>query len=209
MPVRSRCRALWPVALPLALALSACMPPHGDRDRIFGPYMDGPGIVAPERSIVVIPASYQEPLAVRREVRDSLLVERVVLPNDTALRGENEIRVQTRHRGTPYSGFFSGPLRSPFTKTAVARRVNEEFAGFDSITLPLERANRRGLYRYVVAEDGAEATCVYAWQMVDRTAEVSGNLNTYAIDFRTCSSTVRDAERLVRLFDDLDITPYL
>lgn len=174
----------------------------------FSPYMEGPEPVALERSIVELPAELREQrLAVRREVVETLLVERVVLDNDTARPGENAVRVQTRHRGMPYVRIFSGPLQNPFTQSSIGRRVDDEFAGFERITPPIDRSNQHGPYRYVAAT-AADAACVLAWQMVDSVAAVSGNTNTYAVDFRFCASG-ESPDRLIALFDQIRVQPHL
>lgn len=194
--------------LSTAVLLGGCVDMYVTTREGFSPYMDGPEPVAPERSVVVLPDDLAEArLAVYRKVEDTLLHERVVLANNTALPGENVVALQTRYRGTPYRRFFSGPLRNPFTRESVQARVAEEFGGFDEISRPLDRTNRHGPYRYVIARDGG-TSCVYAWQLIDSAAAITGTINTYAIDYRVCDRR-RPAEELIALFDGVGLQPYL
>ena len=188
--------------------LGGCVDMHATTRAGFSPYMEGPEPVAPERSIIQLPADLMEArLAVYREVDDTLLQERVVLANNTALRGENVVALQTRYRGTPYRRFFSGPLRNPFTPEGVRARIADEFSDLAQVSRPLDRVNRHGPYRYVVARD-QEVACVYAWQLIDDAAAITGDVHTYAVDYRVCDRT-RPAEELIALFDGIQLQPYL
>ncbi|MDX1540093.1 MAG: cellulose biosynthesis protein BcsN [Geminicoccaceae bacterium] len=205
MPRPARC---WIAVAPLLGLLVGCVDLPDPTRAGFSPYMEGPEEVAPERSIVMLPPELEtERLAVRRQVVETLLTERVVLANDTARPGENAVRVQTRHRGMPYMRVFSGPLRNPFTQRSVELRVEEEFPGFERVTRPIDRTNQYGPYRYVAATAN-DAACVFAWQMMDGVAAVSGNVNTYAVDFRFCTSD-GDPDRLIALFDQIRLQPHL
>jgi hypothetical protein len=198
----------WIGLLPALVLLAGCADLPGPTRAGFSPYMVGPEATALQRSIVVLPPDLEDRrLAVWREVDKTLLIERVVLANDTATRGENVVRVRTRHRGMPYFRVFSGPLRNPFTPDAVAQAVKAEFEGFHKITLPIDRVNQHGPYRYITAAED-DTTCVFAWQMIDDVAEITGNVNTYAVDFRFCARG-DDPDRLVGLFDGLRLQPYL
>lgn len=196
------------VAMFAAALLGGCVDMYATTREGFSPYMDGPEPVAPEHSIILLPDDLSEArLAVYREVDDTLLHERVVLANNTALRGENMVALQTRYRGLPYVRVFSGPLRNPFTPETVRARITKEFGGFDQVSKPLDRANRHGPYRYVVARD-RQSACIYAWQMIDIPASISGQVNTYAVDYRLCDGE-RSADQLIELFDGIQLQPYL
>jgi hypothetical protein len=199
MPARFRVSSS---ACCLLLALAGCTTAG------FGPEMSGPTEIAPERSIVTLPqALADQRLAVRVEILDSLMLERVVLANDTALAGENVVTVRTRWRGTPYRRWFSGPMRNPYTEVAIGRLVKDEFAGLPEVTSPLDRTNRRGPYRYVAAT-GAGGRCVLAWQIVDAEASVTGEVHPFALDFRYCDSA-REPAALLALFDQIELAPHL
>jgi hypothetical protein len=171
------------------------------------PTPPGPQSIAPEQSIVRLPAELARArLAVRRQVERGFLQERVVLGNDTAVAGENAIVVQTQWRGDPFYVFKSGRFANPYTETSIDRRVADEFAGWQ-VSPPMERINDHGRYRYIEAADEG-VRCVLAWQMVDAMAALTGEVDTYAVDFRFCD-TRRDVEALLALFDELELQPYL
>lgn len=188
-------------------SLGACSFLHGTSAG-FSPEMDGPQPIAPERSIVLLPAPLEaERIAVRRRVEGTVMSERIVLANGSALPGENEIEVRTRWRGTPYARFFVGKLGNPFTASAVSERVTEEFGAWADASVPTDRENRRGPYRYVAARvEGID--CIYAWQLVFAWAEVTDRAETYALDFRYCDPE-RDPEAILAWFDRIDLQPYL
>ncbi len=165
--------------------------------------------IAPERSIVLLPeALAQARLAVRREVASGILHERVVLGNDTAIAGENAIVVHTRWRGDPWYMFWGkGRFENPYTETSITERVAAEFPGWQMVEPPVERVNRHGRYRYIAAAD-LDVRCVLAWQIIDATASLTGEINSYALDFRYCG-TRRAAEDLLALFDQVALQPYL
>jgi hypothetical protein len=204
MPTGSRVSTRHAAALAccLLLALAGCTTAG------FSPDMSGPTEIAPERSITALPETLADQrLAVRIEIRDSLMFERVVLANDTALAGENAVTVRTRWRGTPYRRWFSGPMRNPYTDTAIGHRVRDEFADLADVTPPLDRTNRRGPYRYVAAS-GEGGRCVLAWQIVDAEASVTGDVHPFALDFRYCDPA-RDPVALLALFDQIELAPHL
>jgi hypothetical protein len=197
----SPCRAAATLCV-LLVALAGCTTAG------FSPDMSGPTEIAPARSIISLPETLAEQrLAVRVEVQDSLMLERAVLVNDTALAGENVVSVRTRWRGTPYRRWFSGPMRNPYTDTAIGHRVRAEFAGLPEVTPPLDRTNRRGPYRYVAAS-GEGGRCVLAWQIVDAEASVTGDVHPFALDFRYCDPA-RDPAALLALFDQIELAPHL
>ena len=183
-----------------ALALAGCMTPP--------PVMRAPQPIAPERSIVHLPDELvPERLAVRRMIERGVLQERVVLDNDTAVAGENAIVVQTRWRGDRWYLFRTGSFRNPHTASSIDRRLAREFPDWRRISAPVERVNGHGRYRYVEAADD-EVRCVLAWQMIDAEASLTGDVHSYALDFRFCD-TRRDVDALLALFDQLDLQPYL
>lgn len=172
------------------------------------PAPQGPQTIAPERSIVHLPDELARArLAVRRKIERGVLQERVVLGNDTAVAGENAIVVHTRWRGDPWYMFTNGRFASPYTETSIDQRVTGEFAGWRTIAPPVERVNRHGRYRYIAAAD-EDVRCVLAWQIIDATASLTGEVNSYALDFRFCDRR-RAVEDLLALFDQLDLQPYL
>jgi hypothetical protein len=174
----------------------------------FGAAPEGIQPIAPERSIVQLPHELeQERLAVRRQVERGVLQERVVLGNNTAVAGENAIVVHTRWRGDPWYMFTSGRFANPYTESGIDERIAGEFGGWQAISPPAERVNRHGRYRYIEAAD-EDVRCVLAWQMIDATASLTGEVNSYALDFRFCDAR-RGPEDLLALFDQLDLQPYL
>lgn len=193
-----------PVATLLAalssLTLAGCIAP-------YGPETIGPQTIAPAQSIVHLPEPLAPaPLAVRRQVESGVWQERMVLANDTALPGENAIVVQTRWRGDRWYLFKTGRFANPYTETGVDRRVKQEFAG-SKVSPPVERANDHGRYRYVEATRD-DARCVFAWQMIDATASLTGKVQSYALDFRYCDPE-RGVDDMLALFDQLELQPFL
>jgi hypothetical protein len=161
-----------------------------------GPDTGGSQLIAPERSIVHLPEELvQARLAVRRQVQGGRSLERVVLDNNTAVPRENAIIVQTVGATNPH------------TETSIGRRVNLEFEDWQKVSPPLDRVNARGRHRYIEAAD-KEVQCVFAWQVIDAVASVTGSVQSYALDFRFCD-TRRDAEALLALFDQLELQPSL
>lgn len=196
------------ILIGLALAsVGACSSLH-ETTAGFGPDTDGPVTIVPERSIIRLPPDLEaERLVVRRQVDDTVMSERTVFANATALPGENEVVVRTRWRGTPYARFFVGPLGNPFTERAVADRVVKEFGPWADGAVLVDRENRRGPYRYIAAKvEGID--CIYAWQVVFARAEITDRAETYAVDFRFCDPE-REPEALLTWFDRLDLQPYL
>lgn len=182
------------------LPLAGCIAP-------YGPETLGPQTIAPAQSIVHLPEPLAEaPLAVRRQVESGTWQERMVLTNDTALPGENAIVVQTRWRGDPYYLFKSGRFSTPYTERGIDRRITQEFVG-SRVSPPVERANHHGRYRYVEATRD-NVRCVFAWQMIDATASLTGKVHSYALDFRYCDPE-RDVDDLLALFDQLELQPFL
>lgn len=163
--------------------------------------------IAPDRSIVVLPASFtKERLAVRQRVEGDDTVERIVLANNTTAPGENEIVVRTEQRGTLMS-LLRGGFDNPYTEKSIDDRIDEEFPDDAEVSLPLDRTNRHGPYRYVTATYG-NVRCVLAWQLVDAQAEITGKTHTYAVDMRLCDDD-RNADDLIAVFDQIDLSPYL
>jgi len=194
--------------LPTLALLAGCgllMPPPMDG---FSPHGEGPEEIAPERSIVELPDELaRERLVVRRQVEDDRMLERVVLANNTATPGENAVLVQTKWRGTPYTRIFMGHFYNPYTSKSVSRRVRDEFGDIGRPMPPTDRGNRRGPYRYVAAS-GGDVSCVFAWQLIDAQAAVTGETHTYALEFRSCDAE-RDVDTLLGLFDRIELHPYL
>lgn len=212
-PTGETMTSTWPLPRPflrllplcLVVAIGGCSQPMPAARDWHG---SGPLQIAPERSIVVLPASYAEKrLAVRQEIQGDLLMERTILANNTAEAGENEIVVRTQWRGTSFLHLLRGRFDNPYSETTISQRIAEEFPPDAVVSAPQDRVNRHGPYRYVTATHG-EVLCVLAWQLLDTQASITGEVHTYAVDLRLCDSA-RDADDLITLFDQIDLTPYL
>jgi hypothetical protein len=136
-----------------------------------------------------------------------VLLERVVLANDTATAGENQIVVRTKWRGTSFLQVLRGRFDNPYTETAISERIAAEFPPDARVSAPLDRANRHGPYRYVTVHHG-DTSCVLAWQLIDAEASITEEVQTYAVDLRLCD-VGRDPEALIALFDQIDLDPFL
>lgn len=204
---RSLARAALTAAV-LALIAGCATPSPRVVEAGFSPEMHAPRAVVAERSIVELPAELEDArLVVRRRVENSFLHERVVLANNTATAGENAVAVKTKWRGTPFARFFTGHFVSPYTKSAIEARVEDDFGRWAEVSPPTDRVNRHGPYRYVAARADGVA-CVLAWQLIDAEAGVTSAVNTYALDFRMCDRE-RDSAALLELFDRIELKPYL
>lgn len=192
-------------AILLALGMSGCAylsHPRADLD------FDGPEPIAPARSLLLLPAQLeQQRLAVRRHLERGRLIERTVLANHTATPGENAIAVETGWRGTGRPTLFPGFFYNPFTTEAIEQRIGADLARFTTPGAPVDRSNRWGPYRYIETA-GDDVRCVYAWQLMDAQTWLSGEVETFAVDYRVCDGE-RSPEDLLKLFDQLDLRPYL
>lgn len=201
-------RYVRPATVVAGFALAAALAGCAGLGAGYEPGMAEPTLIAPERSMVVLPNELaQQRLAVRRQVDHGRLIERTVLGNRTAMPGENAIEVQGRSRGTSFAALFSGPLRNPFTEARIDARIAGEFDGWPEVSPLLERANRHGAYRYVEAANG-EVRCVLAWQMVSAWGPLTGEADSYALDFRYCDPQL-DPDALLAWFDQLRVAPQL
>lgn len=193
------------MAMVLALAVTGCAYLSHPRANLD---FEGPEAIAPAQSLLILPPELeQDRLAVRRRLERTHLIERTVLANGTATPGENEIAVETGWRGIGRPTLFPGMFETPFTTEAIETRVAEDLARFSVAGQPVDRRNGRGPYRYI-ASVGDGVTCVYAWQVTDATTWLSGDLQTFAIDYRFCAGD-RSVEELLQRFDRIDLRPYL
>ena len=187
------------------LAVGGCTAPI---EGGLGPNMEGAQVIAPDRSIVILPSGLADArLAVRRDLDGTTLQERVVLANDTASPGENTIAVRTEWRGSWPLRWFTRGLPTPFTAEAIQARIDTEFPDRTAITPPLDRRNRHGDYRYVAAEHD-DMLCVLAWQLIDAEAAVTEQVHSFAVEFRFCQQQ-GDPDQLLALFDQIELQPYL
>ncbi|WP_191061229.1 cellulose biosynthesis protein BcsN [Geminicoccus harenae] len=194
------CLRRLPAILPLlaALGLAACSGP-GVYPLPQDPY-GGVGTVAPVGAILQLPPDLADlRLMTRRSVVKGMVVEEVVLANDTAIPRENLIVTRTRWRG---SGAYlpSMELPNPFKQSEIEQHFLQQFPGAPLDQVTRERRNGRGVHRYLIADLGDAGSCIYAWQFFDAPTETRGGLHSFAVDLRYCQPT-HDLAAALDLFD--------
>lgn len=193
------------LALIALLMLAACAPRVPVSDFLLqGPGADVPADgVAPVGALQLPPALEAERLATRRQVRDGLFREDVILANATLLPRENRVTIETRDSNAWQRALIGEPTPPRMTADELAAAAAVEFSQSRLDPAVGQGANGYGAYVYRVASGPGEVSCVLARQGVDG-SRVGSAGRFYTIEFRYCDPA-RDAKTLLALFDDITV----
>lgn len=194
------------VALACGVALGGCARTLDEaNDDPYG----GAQVMHGSAGMVRLPGDWErQRLLTTRRVEGGILTEEIVLANDGLAPRENRLRVQTRWRGPGTLYGFAKEMESPFSSTAIEKRLAVEFTEAAPELEPEQRRNRHGPYLYVQTTTAESETCIYAWQMTDAVTELRAESHAFAVDLRLCEPS-GDPERMLALFDSLELTPRL
>ena len=122
-------------------------------------------------------------------------IQRLVLANQTGLRGENELIARLHPRPPGLAEALRGPAietelkRIRLDDAWLAEQLAERFpAGVDTSPVRGGR-NGYGPYSYVVVRTDAQAACHFAWQRLDGTQDAYGlpaGLGAVDVELRYC-----------------------
>lgn len=174
---------------------------------------------APRASAVETSNTLATPEVLLAQVRpyDHGQIQRLVLANQTGLRGENELIARLHPRAPGIAEALRGPLIETELKRVrlddawLAEQLTERFPAGLATSPVRSGRNGYGPYSYVVARAGAHGACHFAWQRLNETQGGDGlasGLAALDVELRYCVHETQAGAELgaPAIFDNLRLT---
>ncbi len=185
----------FPGVVPLIALLAGCAQPSTlERSSLNGMVPEGQAIALP-------PPGGPAVLGVVERRYANAIQQDIVLAADSAVPGQNFLRVQLFGPVGTDGGQTELPDR-PLANSGLNREMREALPGIAMRTSPLYAQNSYGPFGYAIGRNGVQDLCIYGWQRIASTP-VGGsfmNRGRVQVRLRLCQSGATEQTLLASMY---------